>query len=78
MVPVKKGVRCQVSGFRLNVGASEKAPLFVETPWYNVSASEISLIVADTWNQVGPETWNLKPKTLVLGIFMILTKQLSV
>ena len=26
------GVRFQVSGFRLNVGASEKAPLFVEIP----------------------------------------------
>ena len=37
-----------MSGVRLNVGASEKAPRFMENPYYNVSASEISLLVPDT------------------------------
>jgi hypothetical protein len=40
------GFGCQVSGFRLNVVVSEK--VIVETPYYKVKVSEITLLIADT------------------------------
>jgi hypothetical protein len=41
------GVSVQVSGVRLNVRVSEKASLW-RPPYFNVKASEITLIIADT------------------------------
>ena len=49
-----QGFRCQVSGFRLNIGVSEKALLW-RLHHFNVKASEITLIIADTRN-LTPDT----------------------
>jgi hypothetical protein len=47
--------RCQVSGFRLNIGLSEKALLW-RLHHFNVKALKITLIIADTLVFLTPET----------------------